>query len=98
MRQRSAVVFPAPLRPTRVAISPASARRVTPRSAWASPYQAERPVTSSIDLPEVRAHHRGVLANGRVRTLRDHLALLQHDDIVRELADHAHVVLDEHDG
>src|SRR5438552_12794724 len=98
---RRSVVLPAPFRPTSVTSSPSRTCSDTSRSAWASPYRAERPSTSKtglgMGLPQVRGDDRGVLANDRVTALRDHAALLQHDHLVGELGDDAHVVLDEHD-
>src|SRR5947209_2372130 len=102
MTHRSSVVLPAPFRPTSVTISPSPTCNDTSRSAWASPYRAERPWSSSaalgMRLPQIGGDDRGVLANDRVAPLRDHAALLQDDHLIRELGDDAHVVLDEHDG
>ena len=47
MMQRSRVVLPAPLRPTRVTTSPGATSMLTSESTRASPYQAETPATSS---------------------------------------------------
>src|SRR5205814_6773102 len=49
-------------------------------------------------LPQVRGDDRGILAYDGVAALGDYPALLQHDDLVGELGDHSHVVLDEHYG
>src|SRR2546430_8711157 len=102
MTHRSRVVLPAPFRPTSVTISPSPTCSDTSRNAWASPYRAERPSSSSaalgMRLPEIRGDDRGILADGGVGPLRDHAALLQHDHLVGQLGDDAHVVLDEHDG
>ena len=46
MTERSSVVLPAPLRPTRVTTSPWPTVRSTSRRACASPYQADSPATS----------------------------------------------------
>src|SRR5439155_13455329 len=81
-----------------VTTSPAAARMLTSRRACASPYHASRPETSSIGGSEVRRDDGGISLNGPVRPFRDDLPLLQDDHVVRELADHAHVVLHEHDG
>src|SRR5712691_8957730 len=101
MTQRSTVVLPAPLRPTSVTSSPPPTRNDTFRTACASPYQAERSVTSrarlAMRLSEVGDDDRGILTDCRVRALRDDPALLQHDDLVGELGDDAHVVFHEHD-
>src|SRR4051812_40785201 len=48
MTERSRVVLPAPLRPTRVTTSPGATPMLTSVRTRASPYQAERPDTSSI--------------------------------------------------
>src|SRR6478752_2386598 len=48
MTERSRVVLPAPLRPTRVTTSPGATSMLTSVRTRASPYQAERPATSSI--------------------------------------------------
>src|SRR6267378_86614 len=102
MTHRSSVVLPAPFRPTSVTISPSPTCSDTSRSAWASPYRAERPSSSSaalgMRLPQIRGDDSGILADGGVRPLSDHAALLQHDHLVGQLRDDAHVVLDEHDG
>src|SRR3989454_1140528 len=102
MTHRSSVVLPAPFRPTSVTSSPSPTCSETSRSAWASPYRAERPSTSSaalrMSLPQVCGDDGGILADGGVGALRDHAALLQHDHLVGELRHDAHVVLDEHDG
>src|SRR2546430_10146786 len=98
---RSSVVLPAPFRPTSVTSSPSPTCSDTSRSAWASPYSAERPSTSrtglGMRLPQVRADDGGVLANDRVAPLRDHPPLLEDEDLVGDLGDDAHVVLDKHD-
>src|SRR6478735_4447665 len=47
MTERSRVVLPAPLRPTRVTTSPGATSMLTSVRARASPYQAESPETSS---------------------------------------------------
>src|SRR5437773_9943522 len=102
MTHRSSVVLPAPFRPTSVTSSPSPTCSDTSRSAWASPYLAERSAISSaglgMRLPEIRGNDRGILAYDGVAALGDHPALLQHDDLVGELGDHTHVVLDEHYG
>src|SRR3954467_11382725 len=48
MTERSRVVLPAPLRPTRVTTSPGATSMLTSVRTRASPYQAERPETSSM--------------------------------------------------
>src|SRR5712692_525992 len=102
MTQRRTVVLPAPLRPTSVTSSPPPTRNDTSRTAWASPYQAERPATTraglGMGLSEVSGDDRGIFTDGRIRTLSDDAALLQHDHLVGELRDDAHVVLHEDDG
>src|SRR2546427_10286871 len=94
---RSSVVLPAPFRPTSVTSSPSPTCSETSRSAWASPYRAERPSTSSaglgMSLPQVCGDDGGVLADGGVSALRDHAALLQHAHLVGELRPDAHAVV-----
>src|SRR5207244_12803607 len=100
IRHRRSVVLPAPFRPTSVTSPPSPTCSDTSRSAWASPYSAERPSTSrtglGMRLPQVRADDGGVLANDRVAPLRDHPPLLADDDLVGELGDDAPGVLDKH--
>src|SRR5438105_12489317 len=93
--QRSVVVFPAPLRPTSVMSCPSVTSNATSRSACAWPYQAERPLTSSIGLPQIRGDDRRVVPHGLVWPVSDHPTLLQDDDALRELGNDAHVVLDQ---
>src|SRR5439155_20545505 len=102
MTHRSSVVLPAPFRPTSVTSSPSPTCSDTWRSAWASPYRAERPSISSaglaMRLAQVPGDDRGILAYDVVTALGDHPSLLQHADLVCELGDHPHVVPDGHDG
>src|SRR3712207_1036091 len=51
MMERSVVVLPAPLRPSRVTTSPSRTSRSTPCRMWLSPYQASSPRTSSSAAP-----------------------------------------------
>src|SRR2546428_7831901 len=76
--------------------SPSSTRNAIPLSAWAWPYHAERPATSSIHLPQIRRDDRRLVTDHLVRPIGDHAALLHHHDALRHLGDNAHVVFDEH--
>src|SRR5680860_351754 len=96
--ERSNVVLPAPLRPTRVTTSPALTLRETSPRTRASPYQADRPSISSMSLPQVCRDHSVVRAHLFVASLGQDLALLQHRDLTGEIANDVHVVVDEHDG
>src|SRR5256712_4864678 len=94
-RHRRVVVFPAPFLPTSVMSSPSSTRNATFFSAWAWPYHAERPATSSIHLAQVRGDDRRIVTDRLVRPIGDDPALLHDDDALRHFGDHAHVVFDE---
>src|SRR5439155_12650718 len=98
MTDLSVVVLTAPFRPRSVTVSPARISKSTPCKTCDSPYQAWRSRTASegsgmarphVGLDHVRApRHRPVVA------LREHLAARQDGDRVREVLDHAEVVLD----
>src|SRR6267142_2821581 len=84
----SAVVFPAPLLPRIVTISP------RPTS---SPSTARPPGTGATGT-EVGLDHARIALDLAGRTLRDLLAVVQHGHPVGDLHDHPHVVLDQDDG
>src|SRR6476661_5696017 len=105
MTERSSVVLPAPLRPTRVTTSPGSTRRSTSVRTLASPYQADSPAISRVwsdmlvsGLSEVCGDDLVVVPDLFVGALGEHLPGLQHGDGVGQGADDVHVVVDEHDG
>src|SRR5665647_1403934 len=98
MAERSSVVFPAPLRPTRVTTSPWCTLRETPPRTRASPYQADSPSISSMSLPQIGGDDLVVHAHLLVASLGENLALLQHGDLTGKVANDVHVVVDEHDG
>src|SRR5207245_6586796 len=95
------VVLPAPLRPRSVTISPGRISRSTPWRMCDSPYQAWRSWTPSSGSgttgPHVRLDHVRVPRHGPVVTFREDLAARQDGDGVREILDHAEVVLDHQD-
>src|SRR5690349_20765731 len=108
---RSSVVLPAPLRPTRITTSPGSTLRSTSLSTFASPYQAESPATCRTcwepwatwsdllfsGLSEVGGDDLLVVADLVVGALGEDLTGLQHGHGVGQRADDVHVVVDEHD-
>src|SRR3569833_4404970 len=98
MRQRSMVVLPAPLRPTRVTISPASTCYAPSRRACASPYQADSSSTRSMGVSEVGGDAARVVPDLGVRALDEHLAVLQDGRPLGEAGDHVDVVLGEDHG
>src|SRR6478735_9743240 len=100
MTERSSVVLPAPLRPTRVTTSPAPTPTDTSRRTRASPYQAERPATSRTRPASPVASARSVVVTdavaasvvtgslmGRSEVGRDD-ALVGADLVVRALGEH----------
>src|SRR5688572_2581203 len=88
------VVLPAPLRPSSVTTSPSPMSKSMPCRMCDSPYQAWRPLTSSmagskISLYNLRIfRHRGVVACG------EDFAAREHRDRIGELGNHGKVVLD----
>src|SRR5215510_14153169 len=104
---RRVVVLPAPLLPRRATTSPSPTWKVTPFKARISPYDTWRFLTSST----LGVHPRRPLAPAEIgfddarvllhlggAPLRDLLSVVEHGDVVGDLHDHAHVVLDEEDG
>src|ERR1035437_3859851 len=98
MTERSNVVLPAPLRPTRVTTSPACTLKETSARTRASPYQADSPAISSMSMSQVGGDDLVVQAHVFVASLREDPALLQHRDLIGKAANDVHVVVDEHDG
>src|SRR5258705_4223175 len=102
----SVVVFPAPLLPRSVTISPCPTSRPTPLSARISPYDTSSDSTLSTRLrprpgaalAQVGFDHRRVALDLARRPLGDLLAVIEHRDPVGDLHDHAHVVLDQDNG
>src|SRR5215471_15021383 len=97
------VDFPAPLLPTRVTISPVSTRRLTWRRICTSPYPALSCSTSStgplcLAASEVGGHHVGIVEHLHGRPLRQPLAVEEHHDAIRQIADGLHHVLDHDEG
>src|SRR5664279_350677 len=95
---RKVVVFPAPLRPTSVTISPAATSKSTPRTIWLSSYQALRPRTSSMLTAQVGVDHALVGAHLGVASFDENRAALHHRDAVAQFGDDAQIVFDEDDG
>src|SRR5258708_32593294 len=96
------VVLPAPLRPLRQTISPLAPSMLMSCSTWLAPYQALRLLTCNIrsvlPLAKVDPLHRFVLANLRRCSLRQQLAMVQHQDAVADPEYQFHLVLDQNDG
>src|SRR5512139_2925791 len=96
------LVFPAPLAPMIVTISPARMCIVTFFSTFSRPYPASRFLILSMPasrvVPEVHADHFPVLLDREGPVLRDLLSETQHDDLVRDPHDERHVVLHKEHG
>src|SRR5262249_14670498 len=92
----TSVVLPAPFAPTTDTISPRATSNDTSRSTLACPYCAPTASTLSKQelLAEIRLDHRGRLGGRWRRPLKDLLAVVQHDDHVRERHHGLHHVLD----
>src|SRR5579871_1838762 len=98
----SVVVLPAPLRPRSVTTSPARTSRSTPCRMCDSPYHACKFSTarsgggarSSMADPHIGFAHVGVVGNGLIVALGEHPPAREHGDLVREVRDHAEIVLD----
>src|SRR5882757_8372017 len=95
------VVLPAPLRPSSVTTSPGMTSKVTPWSTCDSPYQASSPssassgvVASRIADPEIGFADQRVGRHRLVVAFSKHAPTGEHRDAVRELRDHAEIVLD----
>src|SRR5262245_20688188 len=104
---RSVVVLPAPLLPSRATTSPSPTRKVTPFKARISPSDTWRFRTSStlglrarcpLAAAEIGFDDAGVLLDVGGAPLGNLLPVVEHGDVVGDLHDHAHVVLDEEDG
>src|SRR5439155_2169045 len=101
MMVRRQVVLPAPLRPRSMVSELGATAKSTPCRMWYWPMCVLTPRSSrSSDTRDTQIgllHDRRGGHFGR-RTLRDELALMQHDDAVGERAHHVHLVLDQQDG
>src|SRR5512134_1078843 len=99
---RRRLVFPAPLAPMIVTISPDRMCIVTFFSTMSLPYPDSRflilSMPASCVVPEVHADHFPVLLDREGPVLRDLLPETQHDDLVRDPHDERHVVLHEEHG
>src|SRR6476620_1766585 len=82
MTERNSVVFPAPLRPTRVTTSPGLTASETSERTRASPYQAETPWTSSrgcaLPADDLAAMSGEVSDMGLAQVCRDDLLVVAH--------------------
>src|SRR5574341_2211915 len=98
----SSVVFPAPFAPMIATISPARTCIVTFLSTFSLPYPDSTFRSFSISrspvLPQVDPDHLTVLLDGERPVLGDLLPGAQHDDLVGDVHDQRHVMLDEQDG
>src|SRR5262252_2487975 len=100
------VVLPAPLRPSSVTTSPGSTSNVAPCSTWDSPYQACSPSTassgaalgSSMAGSEIGFAHTRMGRDRVVVALGHHAPAREHGDAVRQVRDHAQIVLDHQHG
>src|ERR1700761_4034818 len=72
------VVLPAPLRPSSVTTSPSRTSKSTPCRIWLSPYQAFKPLISSIDGSQIGGHDLRVLRDTGVIALGQHTPAGQH--------------------
>src|SRR5918997_3968058 len=103
MMARNVVVLPAPLRPSRVTVSPSRMSRSTPWRTWLSPYQALSPLTSRRGALLMLGSHIGfahprILADFVVCAVGEDLAAGQNGDAVAEIGNNVQVVLDHEDG
>src|SRR5512139_1467392 len=96
---RRRLVFPAPLAPMIVTISPDRMCIVTFFSTFSRPYPDSRFLILSMPasrvVTEVDADHLPVLLDRKGPVLGDLLTETQHDDLVRDPHDERHVVLHE---
>src|SRR6266480_6632810 len=95
----SSVDLPAPLAPMMDTMCPACTRSDTPRSTSTSAYPARTSVSASSvgSAAKVRLDDVRVAADRLRRALGDLLAVVEHDDALRDVHDHLHVVLHEQD-
>src|SRR5260370_6508769 len=102
MADSSVVVWPAPLRPSRVTSSPRPISKPTPCRICDSPYQACRPSTlskgtlgnaSAMAGPDIGLDHGGIPRHPGVGPPGHNLAARQHRGGIREICDDGHFVL-----
>src|ERR687889_63935 len=103
MMARNVVVLPAPLRPSRVTVSPSRMSRSTPWRTWLSPYQALRPRTSRSGALLMLGSHIGfahprIGADGLVGPVGQNLSAGQDGDAVAQVGHHVEIVLDHQHG
>src|SRR5580765_316699 len=91
------VDFPAPFGPTTQMSSPGSTRSDISRSATAAPYRTSIDRSSSMRFPQERSHDVAPPHHVLGNAFGDDLAVIEHDDPVRQRPYGAHHVLDEHD-
>src|SRR3990170_363249 len=99
---RRSVVFPAPLAPMIVTISPVPTCIVTFLSTFSLPYPDSTflilSLRFSLDFPQVHPDHLPVPLDGKGTVLGDFLPVAEHHDLIRDVHDERHVVLHEQDG
>src|ERR1700712_2098860 len=91
------VVFPMPLRPTTTTISAGATLKLSPCSTSLCPYPACRSITFSTgcaSVTKIDLHDLRVGFDVVDRALGDDAALMQHRNLVSNVADEIHVVLD----
>src|SRR3990172_4137654 len=93
------VLLPAPLAPMMETISPFRTSRDTPSRARIDPYRTRRPVTlrrrGGASFTKVGLLHAGIPLDVARGALGDLLAEVEDDDVVGDVHDDVHVVLDE---
>src|SRR5215468_4099669 len=91
------VVLPAPFGPTIETSSPGPMVSETPHSAVAVPYLATAPSSASMGFSQKRRDDLRLLHHFRRHAFRDHRAVIEHDDAIRQRHHRTHHVLDEQD-
>src|ERR1700730_14954436 len=102
----SVVVLPAPLRPSSVTTSPAATWKWAPWSTWDSPYQACSASTASkgavaglsMANSEIGFAHARVGRDRLIVALSEHAAAREDGDAVREVGNHAEIMLHHQHG
>src|SRR5512144_486008 len=92
------VVFPAPFAPMIVTISPGFMCSDTRRRTLKLPYPASRFRSLSIVLPQVDPDNLRIVLDGAGRVVGDLFAVGEDDDLVGNVHDQGHIVLDDQDG
>src|SRR5882724_2816629 len=102
MIDRSVVVLPAPLRPSRATTSPCSTRIERSNRTWESPYSVLIRWASSsligVQPSEIGVLNRLVAADCIRRSIRKKPALIEHGDALCQLKYRIEIVLDDDDG